>query len=109
MATFNRELGMVPEEDGVRLATRPEHEVAPGTIHFAVLATLAEVSAARAADRAVVPTHVNLHLMRRAVPGTLHGRGRVLKEGRTLIFAEGEVFQDEKLVAKASVTFAAMA
>ncbi len=109
MANFNRELGMVATDDGVELETRPEHEVMPGTIHFAVLATLAEVSAAQAANRSVVPTNVHLNLMRRAVPGKLLAKGRVLKAGRTLVFAEGEVFQDDKLIAKATVTFAVIA
>ncbi len=109
MATFNTELGLEPTADGnVILETRPEHEVAPGTVHFAVLATLAEVAAAGATGQAVMPTNLQLNLMRRAVPGTLEGRGKVLKAGRTLIFAEGEVYQNEKLVAKATVTFAVM-
>ena len=44
--------------------------------------------------------------MRRAAPGRLVGRGRLLKRGRRLATAEGEVYQNERLVAKASVTFA---
>lgn len=108
MTTFNSELGLRAGADpaSVVLETRPEHEVMPGTIHFAVLATLAEVAAAAAAGAAVVPTALSLQLLRRARPGALEARGRVLKAGRTLIFAEGEVFQDGELVAKAAVTFA---
>ena len=108
MTSFNRWLGMRPAEDGasVVLETRPEHEVAPGTIHFAVLATLAEVSAAGAVAASVVPASVSLQLLRRARPGRLEGRGRVLKKGRRLATAEGEVTQDGELVAKATVTFA---
>lgn len=92
----------------VVLDTRPEHQVAPGLIHFAVLATLAEVSAATAVATPVVPTTLQINLMRRAAPGRLTGRGTVIKRGRTLAVAEGEVFQAEKLVAKATVTFAVM-
>lgn len=106
MRSFNDELGLRPDGDAVVLDTRPEHQVAPEVIHFAVLATLAEVSAARAVGAAVVPTSVNVSLMRAARPGTLTGRGRLLKRGRRLAFAEGEVFQDDRLVAKAAVTFA---
>lgn len=108
MPSFNAHLGLRPSPDGdaIELDTRPEHEVVPGTIHFAVLATLAEVAAASAAQAAVVPTALHLQLMRRAQPGRLEGRGRVLKTGRSLIFAEGEVHQDGELVAKVSVTFA---
>jgi acyl-CoA thioesterase len=104
---FNQQLGLRPVDDGgVALETRPEHEVMPGTIHFAVLATLAEVAAAEAVGRPVVPAQVSLNLLRRARPGRLHGRGRVVKDGRRLAVAEGEVRQDGELVARATVTFA---
>ena len=107
---FNDWLGMRPgdEPNEVVLDTRPEHQVAPGLIHFAVLTTLAEVSAATAVSAAVVPTTVQINLMRRAAPGRLVGRGTVIKRGRTLAVAEGEIFQDQRLVAKATVTFAMM-
>jgi acyl-coenzyme A thioesterase PaaI-like protein len=108
MAGFNETLGLMPGdgEATVVLDTRPDHEVVPGTIHFAVLATLAEVSAARAVDAAVVPTNLSLALISRARPGRLEARGRLIKRGRRLAFAEGEVTQDGAIVAKASVTVA---
>jgi acyl-coenzyme A thioesterase PaaI-like protein len=107
--SFNRSLGfrLDAEADAIVLDPKPEHEVVPGTIHFAVLATLAEVSAAHAAGASVVPTHVSLQLLKRATPhGQLEARGRVLRSGRTLVFAEGEVSQHGELVAKVTVTFA---
>lgn len=108
--SFNDWLGLSPGEDPaeVVLESRPEHQVAPGTLHFAVLATLAEVSAARVVESAVVPTTLQLNLMRRAAPGRLVGRGRLLKRGRRLAVAEGEVTQEGRLVAKATVTFAVL-
>lgn len=110
MASFNDHLGLRPGDDGqsVILDTRPEHQIIPGTIHFAVLTTLAEVAAARATEASVVPASVNIQLMRRAVPGRLEARGRVLKKGRRAAFAEGEVTQDGQLIAKASVQFAVL-
>jgi len=108
--SFNQTLGLTPGDGGaVILDTRPEHEVVPGTIHFAVLATVAEVAAAGAVEAPVVPTSIALSLISRARPGRLEGRGRLLKRGRRLAFAEGEVFQDGELVAKAAVTFALLA
>ncbi|MFN7941485.1 MAG: PaaI family thioesterase [Thermoanaerobaculia bacterium] len=110
--SFNRALGFAADDEGtIVLDTRPEHEVMPGTIHFAVLATLGEVAAASAAAagasaRQIVPTHLAVQLLRRAVPGRLAARGRLLKSGRTLAFAEGEVTQEGQLVAKVAVTFA---
>lgn len=108
MDSFNSWLGLAPGDDGasVLLETRPEHQVAPGTIHFAVLTTLAEVSAAGSVGAAVVPAAVQVNLMSRARPGRLVGRGKLLRRGRKLAVAEGEVHQDDRLVAKATVTFA---
>ena len=107
MTDFNSSLGLRPGKDGsVVLDAGDEHQVAPGTIHFAVLATLAEVAAAGSVGAAVVPASVQLQLLRRATPGRLIGRGNTLKRGRRLATAEGEVFQDDRLVAKATVTFA---
>ena len=107
MASLNHALGLVAGDDGtIVLDTRAEHEVAPETVHFAVLATLGEVAAAQAVGAPVVPATVNVSLLTRARPGRLVGRGRLLRRGRTLAVAEGEVFQDERLVAKVAVTFA---
>lgn len=113
--SFNRHLGLRLEDDGtVVLDTRPEHQIMPGTIHFAVLCTLAEVAAAGTAEASVVPAQVSLSLLRRAEPGRLVGRGTLIRRGRRLAVCEGEVFQvdpddnsaEPRLVAKATVQFA---
>lgn len=107
MPGFNSWLGLEDGGDGtVVLEARPEHEVMPGTVHFAVLTTLAEVSAAQAVGESVVPASVTVQLLRRARPGRLVGKGKVLKKGRRLATAEGEVTREGELVAKAVVTFA---
>ena len=106
MQNFNQELGLSVEEDAIVLDTRPEHQVAPELIHFAVLATLAEVAAAHAIAAPVVPANLSLSLLSRAEPGRLRATGTVVKRGRRLSVAEGEVRQGDRLVAKATVTFA---
>lgn len=106
MTDFNSRLGMALEGDAVVLETKPEHEVAPGMIHFAVLATMAEVAAARSVGSAVMPAQISLSLLSVASPGRLEARGAVLRRGKRLCVAEGEVRQGESLVAKAVVTFA---
>lgn len=110
MIFFNSFLGLQPGEDGtsIVLDTRPEHQVAAETIHFAVLTTLAEVAAAQAVGTAVVPAAVTVNLLSRARPGRLIGRGTVLRRGRRLAVAEGEVTQDGETVAKAVITFAVL-
>ena len=110
---FNRWLGLKPGDDTdgpatVVLETRPEHEVMPGTVHFAVLTTLGEVAAASAAEASVVPASVHVSLLRRAEPGRLVGRGRLVRRGRTLTVCEGEVEQNARLVAKVTVHFAVL-
>ncbi len=110
MTSFNDTLGIRAGDDGasVVLDAGLEHQVAPETIHFAVLTTLAEVSAAQAAGVPVVPAAVTVNLLSRARPGRLVGRGKLLRRGRRLAVAEGEVFQEGELVAKATVTFAVL-
>lgn len=109
MPFFNSWLGMEAGPEGsIVLDPRPEHLVAPDTVHFAVLTTLAEVSAAQAVGQAVMPASVTVNLLRRAKGERLEARGTVVKLGRRLAVAEGEVRQGEKLVAKATVTFAVM-
>jgi len=108
VAGFNSELGLKPGENPgeVTLDTRPGHEVGGGFVHFAVLATVAEVAAAGAAGVSVVPAQISISLLSPAKAGRLTGHGKVIRRGKRLIVAEGEVWQDDALVAKAVVTFA---
>lgn len=108
MRLFNESLGLQPgEQPGqLRLDTREEHQVGPGVIHFAVLAAMAEIAAAASIDAPVVPTTLQLNLLQIARPGRLTANGHVLRRGRRTAVCEGEVRQDETLVAKATVTFA---
>jgi acyl-coenzyme A thioesterase PaaI-like protein len=105
---FNTALDLRPgDEPGTLLLDpRAEHQVAPDVVHFAVLTTLAEISAASAVGAPVVPATVTVHLLSRARLAPLVGRGRVLRRGKRLAVAEGEVTQDGELVAKAIVQFA---
>lgn len=106
--SFNHRLGLRASDDGrsIELVAGHEHTVAPETVHFAVLATMGEVAAAQAVAKPVVPISVSTQLMKRARTGLLVAKGRVLKSGRSIAFAEGEVVQDDRMVAKVTVTFA---
>ena len=69
---LNQELGFRLDADGaVRLDPEARHEVAPGTIHFAVLTTMCEVAAAAAVEAPVVPATLTVNLLERAAPGRL--------------------------------------
>ncbi len=105
--SFNDRLGMQPRPGGgVLLDAGPEHEVAPGTIHFAVLTTLGEVAAASAVAAPVVPVDVQVQLMRRAQLGRIEAIPTVTKNGRTMAFARSSIVQNDKQVAEVHVTFA---
>jgi acyl-coenzyme A thioesterase PaaI-like protein len=107
---FNSALGLHPgnEPGTLILNPLPEHQVAPDVVHFAILTTLAEISAAGAVGAPVVPATVTVHLLSRARLAPLVGRGRLLRKGKRLAVAEGEVTQDGDLVAKATVQFAVL-
>jgi acyl-coenzyme A thioesterase PaaI-like protein len=90
---FNSALGLRPgdESDTLVLDPGPEHQVAPDVVHFAVPTALAEISAARAVGASVVPTTVTVHLLSRARLAPLVGKARVLRKGKRVAVAEGEV------------------
>jgi acyl-coenzyme A thioesterase PaaI-like protein len=106
--TFNAALGLRPgDEPGSQiLDPRPEHEIAPDVVHFAVLTTLGEIAAASAVGASVAPATVTVHLLARARRAPLVGKGRLLRKGKRLAVSEGEVTQDGELVAKVIVQFA---
>lgn len=108
--SFNHALGMRREGDAIVLDATAAHEVAPGLVHFAVLTTLAEVAAAGTIDAGVVPAQVSVNLLSAARPGRLEARGTLVRQGRRLAVAMGEVTQvtpeGAKQVARATVTFA---
>jgi len=106
---FNSALGLRLGDDGetVELEARaPEHQIGTGIVHLAVLTTMGEVAAAHAVGTAVVPSTLTAHFLRPAPVGTLTAKGRVLKRGKRLCTAEGEVFAEGRMVAKVTVAFA---
>jgi uncharacterized protein (TIGR00369 family) len=108
VANFNTELGLKHEGEAVVLEATAAHQVAPDVIHFAVLTTMCEVAAAKAVGVTVMPAQISVNLLSPAKPGRLVARGKLVRLGKRLAVAEGEVTQGEKLVAKAVVTFAVM-
>jgi uncharacterized protein (TIGR00369 family) len=110
VSSFNQRLGLQWDDDAgsVSLEAGPEHLVAPDTVHFAVLTTLAEVAAAGVVGAPVVPASVHVNLLSRARSGRLTATGTLVRRGRTLAVAQGAVHQDGRLVAQATVTFAVL-
>jgi uncharacterized protein (TIGR00369 family) len=91
----------------------PHHRNLVGGLHGGVLATLADTATGVAMHSAIWPerTHVTLQLDLHFVasPGTdrVVATGRVIRAGRRIGFAEGEIADEEgTTVATASATFA---
>ena len=72
------------DSDAAVLVLNGEHEVGPGFVHFAVIATVAEVAAAGAVGASVVPAQISLNLLSPAKSGRLVGRGNVIRRGKRL-------------------------
>jgi uncharacterized protein (TIGR00369 family) len=120
-ASFIRELGM--ELTGVgdgwcetALVPEAQHRQQHGFAHAAVVTALADHTAGCAAGTAlgpgqdVITVEIKVSFLRPAAAPRLLARGKVLRAGKNLIFAESEVFgvEDgaEKMIAKALATLA---
>lgn len=98
------------------LAVLSRHLQQDGVVHAGVQATMADHTAGMAAASLVAPPETvlsvefKLNLLRPAVGEALRCVATVLRQGRTLIIAESEVFAREggreRLASKATVTLA---
>ena len=98
------------------LEVAPKHGQQDGYVHAGVQATIADHTAGGAAgtlaaeDDLVLSVEFKINFLRPALGERLRCRAAVLRQGRTLIVAESEVFAghdgNEKLVSKAMVTLA---
>ena len=117
-SSFHAAIGIIVEHvrDGsvdLRLEAGPDHANLQGTVHGGVLATLADTAAGLAVRSAIPPgsRHVSVNLdvqyVAPAGMGTLLATGRVVRLGRRIAFAEGEVSDAAGgLLARAQVTVA---
>ncbi|RME51406.1 MAG: PaaI family thioesterase [Caldilineae bacterium] len=120
-APFVAELGLQLADAGpgwceTTLPLQRRHLQQDNFVHAGVQATMADHTAGSAAgtlmtdDEIVLTVEFKINLLRPAMGDLLRCRGQVLKEGRTLIVAESEVFavrgETSTLVAKATVTLA---
>jgi acyl-coenzyme A thioesterase 13 len=103
------------ERDGlwvVGLRTAEEHLNARGAVHGGLLSALADVGLGHAvalSDQAAHPTTIGLSIdyLDRADPDSwLEVRTHVLRVGQRLAFSRGELYTNDRLVARANATFA---
>jgi uncharacterized protein (TIGR00369 family) len=83
-----------------------------GLVHGGMLAILADtacglsIRSAMERGRLHITTDLDIHYLAPAKPGRLFGRGKAIKVGRTLAFAEASVEDDEgRLLARAQSRF----
>lgn len=80
-----------------------------GIIHGGVTASLCDNAMGFAAmTLGIIPVTVEMKLnflSPGSIEGTLVAKGRIVKEGRTLIIGEGEVYNGDKLIAKSLGTY----
>ena len=120
-APFMVDLGVVPTavSEGrceTELVLQQRHLQHTGQAHAGVVTAMADHTAGAAAQSVVkgggvaITAELKTSLLRPAVGGKLVCVGTVLKSGRTLIFAESDVFavlgEQRTLVAKLSATLA---
>jgi uncharacterized protein (TIGR00369 family) len=120
-APFMVDLGIVPTAIAAgrcetEMVLHPRHHQHTGQAHAGVVTTMADHTAGAAAQTLLsggavaITAELKISLMRPAQGDRLVCTGVVLKPGRTLIFAESEVFaitgEQRTLVAKLSATLA---
>ena len=119
-APFIRLLGaelveFCPGSCRTNIALNENHKQQDGFVHAGVQATLADHSCGTAAatliakGQRVLTADFTINLLRPAQGDTLECEAKVIKQGKTLTVAEGEVYavgNERKLVAKVTATLA---
>lgn len=100
------------------LQIKPEHRQQDGFVHAGVMAAMADHTAGYAGftlvseDHQILTIEFKINFLRPASGDTLRCHSRVIREGRQLLVAESEVFDQgphaEKATAKALVTLMAV-
>ena len=109
-------LQVTPQEDGasrVAVDAGDEHLNPHGTVHGGVLATMLDVAmgtaVATAGGESPVTVSLTVTYLEPGRPGRLVAVARVRKRGKRLIVVEGQVEQEDDVVADALATFSVKA
>jgi uncharacterized protein (TIGR00369 family) len=116
-STFHTWAGMEvveasPGEVSVAMLVEDRHVNLQGLVHGGMLAILADtacglsIRSAMEPGRLHVTADLDIHFLSPAKPGVLVGRGKAVKVGRSLAFAEASIEDDQgRLLAKAQSRF----
>jgi uncharacterized protein (TIGR00369 family) len=101
-----------PGEVSVAMRVEDRHVNLQGLVHGGMLAILADtacglsIRSAMEPGRLHVTADLDIHFLAPAKPGVLVGRGKAVKVGRSLAFAEASIEDDQgRLLAKAQSRF----
>jgi len=101
-----------PGEVTIATTVSEQHRNLQGFVHGGMLAILADtacglsIRSAMEPGRLHVTTDLDIHFLSPARPGKLFGRGKAIKVGRSLAFAEASIEDaDGKLLARAQSRF----
>ncbi len=96
----------------VAMTVTEQHVNLQGLVHGGMLAILADAACGLSIRSAIEPgrlhitSDLDIHFLAPARPGVLSGRGRTVKVGRSLAFAEASIEDQEgKLLARAQSRF----
>ncbi|GAA5235690.1 PaaI family thioesterase [Verticiella sediminum] len=93
--------------EGKAAFANPAGHIQGGFLSAMLDDTMGPALAATLAAGEFAPTlQLNVQFLSPAVPGVLHGTGRVLRRGGQICFLAGELAQDGRLVATATATAA---
>lgn len=104
-----RMIGRDGEEFVVTLDVDARHHHDLGSVHGGVFLALADVAMARVAMSAlenepVQTAELKANFLRPFTSGTITARGRIVSQGRRLVFTEARIDSSERLLATASAT-----
>lgn len=104
-----------PGEVTVSMDLHDRHENLQGFVHGGMLAVLADtacglsVRSSMEAGRLHVTVSIDVHFLSPARPGIIFGRGKVLRIGRSLAYAEASIEdEDGRLLARAQSRFSVL-
>ena len=82
----------------LRFATRPEFTIPMGVVQGGIVAVMLDMAMAMAAEGGLTTASLQYEILRPVHEGTLTVKGRIVREGRRIVFAQAEMKNQEGVV-----------